>query len=226
MIKRVLSIAILVGGTMLYFRALENGLADLPPAHPEVRARLDEQARIQGWAALHEYLHHIDPQAAQRIHPNDPQRLQRALEVYEITGIPMSELYKRTQPLALPYRLIKLALLPSNRDQLKERIVLRFKRMLSQGLISEVRSLYQRGDLNDSMPSIRAVGYRQIWGYLEGLSDYETMINASIIATRQLAKRQLTWLRAEQNIHRFAIETTSREEIIEKIYSYASASTC
>ncbi len=219
-------IPLLVGGTMLYYRALEYGLADLPPANPEVRARLDEQARIRGRAALHEYLRHIDPQAARRIHPNDPQRLQRALEVYEITGIPMSEFIKRTQPVAFPYRLLKLALVPSNRDRLKERIALRFKQMLSQGLIGEVESLYQREDLKVTMPSMRTVGYRQVWDYLEGRNDYETMNSKVIIATRQLAKRQLTWLRAEPNIYRFEAESTSSNEIVEKIYSYASASTC
>ncbi len=193
-------IPLLVGGTMLYFRALEHGLSELPAANPEVRAEIDAQAQALGWEALHERLQGIDPQAASRIHPNDPQRLQRALEVHEVSGKTLTELCAQRDAVELPYRLVKLALIPDDRALLRTRIAQRFEIMLDQGLINEVETLYQRGDLNLSMPSMRAVGYRQVWKFLAGELNAEAMQLEAVTATRQLAKRQLTWLRSETGL--------------------------
>lgn len=194
-------IPLLVGGTMLYFRALLHGLSMLPSADAEVRARLEAEAEADGWASLHRRLVEVDPKAAARIHPNDPQRIQRALEVYELTGTPLSELQQTQQvdqPLAYP--VIKLAVAPADRSILHERIAQRFELMLQQGLIDEVEVLRQRGDLHLDMPALRAVGYRQVWEYLSGSLNYEEMVKRGIIATRQLAKRQFTWLRSEPEL--------------------------
>lgn len=197
-------IPLLVGGTMLYYRALLGGLSSLPSADPELRARLEAEAKISGWEAMHQRLVQVDPTAADRIHPNDPQRIQRALEVYELTGTPLSELQEREMPVqSLPYRIIKLAVAPSDRGVLHERITRRFELMLEQGLVSEVEALRERGDLEPSLPSLRAVGYRQVWEYLHGAMGYTEMVERGIIATRQLAKRQFTWLRAESDITLF-----------------------
>ena len=193
-------IPLLTGGTMLYFRALQYGLSELPEADREVRERIEQEARSEGWHTLHDRLAQIDPQAAERIHPNDPQRLSRALEVFEITGKTMTELWSEQQAYSFPYRLIKLVVAPAERPVLHERIEMRFRQMLSQGFIEEVEALYKRGDLDEQMPSIRCVGYRQVWQYLEGKIDYETMVERGIIATRQLAKRQFTWLRGENDL--------------------------
>ena len=191
---------LLVGGTMLYFRALLKGLSELPPADEAIRQRLEAEMANDGLAALHARLAEVDPEAAARIHPNDPQRTQRALEVYEATGISMSEWYRRSQTAdPFPYRCIKIALIPSDRALLHERIAQRFHLMLEQGLIDEVKALYNRGDLDQDKPSMRAVGYRQVWDYLCGNSSYDQMVEKGIAATRQLAKRQLTWLRSEDN---------------------------
>lgn len=191
-------VPLLVGGTMLYFRALQQGLSKLPGAHPAVRSRLDEEARAEGWAALHRRLAGIDPIAARRIHPNDPQRIQRALEVYEITGRPLSQLVREDggSPV-LPYRLLKLVRAPEERGTLHRRIEKRFAHMLKHGLEDEVRGLWARGDLSLDMPSMRCVGYRQMLKYIFGEYTYKQMAERSVVATRQLAKRQLTWLRAE-----------------------------
>jgi tRNA dimethylallyltransferase len=189
-------IPLLVGGTGLYFRALRRGLSELPGADPVVRARLEREAAELGWAALHERLRQVDPAAAARIHPNDPQRLQRALEVYELAGRPLSEL-QRGGGEALPYRVLALAVAPAERELLHARIHERFHLMLERGLVAEVDGLYRRGDLGPDKPSIRCVGYRQVWGYLAGEVDYGTMVAQGISATRQLAKRQFTWLRSE-----------------------------
>jgi tRNA dimethylallyltransferase len=194
---------ILAGGTMLYFNALTQGLAVLPAADPAVRARLDENLRRLGLAALHQQLREIDPEAATRIHPNDPQRIQRALEVFEISGMPLSSFFDKTPAQTLPYRLIKLIIAPEERAVLHRLIAERFRQMLRNGLIEEVDALYRRGDLNEKMPSIRAVGYRQVWAYLAGDCDYDTMTEKGIIATRQLAKRQFTWLRRETDARRY-----------------------
>jgi tRNA dimethylallyltransferase len=190
-------IPILVGGTMLYFNALLNGLAVLPEASSTIRAKLDQDLEQLGKEALHQRLANIDPIAAARIHPNDPQRIQRALEVYEISGKSLSSFFYEAQSESLPYQKIKLIIAPPNRKILHDIIAQRFRNMLEQGFIDEVKALYKRGDLSEKMPSIRAVGYRQVWAYLQGEDDIETMTEKAIIATRQLAKRQFTWLRRE-----------------------------
>ena len=203
-------IPLLVGGTMLYFKALTEGLAAMPSADPEVRARLEQQAASEGWAALHSELQRIDPVSAQRIHPNDPQRLLRALEVWHISGQTMTQLrakqsLEKQQLLAsngahLPYNVATFAIAPQQRSVLHERIAQRFQQMLEQGFIAEVEALRQRGDLHVDLPSIRAVGYRQAWAYLDGEYAYDEMIERGIIATRQLAKRQFTWLRSWDDV--------------------------
>ena len=188
---------LLVGGTMLYFRALERGLAELPTADPALRARLAAERAEQGGAALHARLARLDPAAAVRIHPADSQRIQRALEVYELTGRPLTELCAVSRNESLPFRIVKWIVAPANRQVLHERIKQRFQLMLAQGFVAEVECLRRRGDLNPDAPSMRAVGYRQVWAYLDGRLDETAMVERGIIATRQYAKRQLTWLRAE-----------------------------
>ncbi len=191
-------IPLLVGGTMLYFKALREGLAPMPSAVPEVRARILELAQNEGWGAVHKRLQQVDPVAAQRIHPNDPQRLQRALEVYEVSGRSISELHAE-KPAGdapdLPCKLTFLAMVPE-RPALHEIIAQRFHAMLAAGFVDEVSTLRVRGDLNVDMPALRSVGYRQVWEYLDEKYDYATMIEKAIAATRQLAKRQFTWLRS------------------------------
>ncbi|SJM90889.1 delta(2)-isopentenylpyrophosphate tRNA-adenosine transferase [Crenothrix polyspora] len=204
---------VLVGGTMLYFNALNNGLDVLPEADPVIRARLDDELARLGKEALHERLAKVDPESAARIHPNDPQRVQRALEVYEISGEPLTSFFKAHQE-DIPYQKIKLIIAPKERASLHETIAKRFKAMLQQGLIGEVDALYQRGDLTEKMPAIRAVGYRQVWSYLHGEVDYATMVEKGIIATRQLAKRQFTWLRKETDAYHFE---TGQDALVEKV---------
>ena len=188
---------LLVGGTMLYFHALTKGLDDLPEANPAIRARLDEEAAQIGWPAMHARLAKRDPETAQRLKPNDAQRIQRALEIIELTGKPLSALHSGKKPADLPFELIAFALEPSDRSKLHERIAQRFDQMLeNNALIDEVIRLRQRGDLYLDMPSMRCVGYRQTWQYLDGEYDRKTLRDKGIAATRQLAKRQLTWLRA------------------------------
>jgi tRNA dimethylallyltransferase len=192
-------IPLLVGGTMLYFKALRDGLAALPSAEPEVRQRILDLAAAEGWPAVHARLALVDPIAAARIHPTDPQRLQRALEVYEITGVPLSAHHAsqdRAQAADLPCALYFIGMIPEDRARLHELIALRFHQMLADGLVEEVRGLRGRGDLDPNLPALRSVGYRQVWNYLEGACSYEEMIATAIAATRQLAKRQLTWLRS------------------------------
>lgn len=196
-------IPLLVGGTMLYLRALEHGLSDLPSADSEVRARLDKEAASLGWQAMHERLVQVDPVAGARIHQNDPQRIQRALEVFEITGKSMTHMMELQRQKRIPYSLSKIALAPAERALLHQRIEQRFDLMLENHFIEEVKGLRQRGDLSLNLPSMRAVGYRQIWEYLDGSYDYETMRERAIVATRQLAKRQLTWLRGDEKVEWF-----------------------
>ncbi|MBE0468624.1 MAG: tRNA (adenosine(37)-N6)-dimethylallyltransferase MiaA [Methyloprofundus sp.] len=196
-------VPLLVGGTMLYFNALFYGLAQLPSADEALRAQLDAQAQALGKEAMHAKLQLVDPVAAARIHPNDPQRVQRALEVYELTGKSMTQLHAEAQAEEIPYQKIKLIIAPRDRAVLHEKIALRFKHMLQQGLVAEVEALYLRGDLTVQMPSVRAVGYRQVWSYLDGEINAQAMQETGIIATRQLAKRQFTWLRREVDAHRF-----------------------
>ena len=193
-------IPLLVGGTMLYFRALQHGLSSLPQAHPVVRARLEALLAEEGLSALHRRLEAVDPVAAARIHPNDPQRTLRALEVWEVSGRPLSEL-QRASGQAMPYAPIRLVRAPSERTTLHERIHRRFDAMLEAGLVDEVRTLVGRGDLHPELPSMRSVGYRQVWAWLRGDYDRTTMVERGLAATRQLAKRQMTWLRSEPDSH-------------------------
>ncbi len=195
-------IPLLVGGTLLYFRALQRGLSSLPVADAQVRARIEARAHAEGWAVLHAELAQVDPQSAQRIHPNDPQRIQRALEVYELSGRALTDHFPQ-QVDDLPYRVIKLALVPNDRTEIHRRVALRFEHMLRNGFIEEVETLRARGDLHLEVPSMRAVGYRQVWEFLDGRGDRAGMIERAVIATRQLAKRQLTWLRAESDAQVF-----------------------
>jgi len=207
-------IPLLVGGTFLYFRALEHGLSDMPAADPEIRARLEAEAQRDGWESLHTRLAGIDPVAAARIHATDPQRIQRALEVYEISGLPISEFHAQGRSSDLPYRLLKLALVPDDRTLLHQRIESRFRAMLDAGLVDEVRRLYERGDLAPELPAMRAVGYRQIWSYLAGKTGYDEMVEQAIVATRQYAKRQLTWLRGEEGMLSYISEDPLAESRI------------
>lgn len=200
-ITRAGRIPLLVGGTMFYFHALEFGLSDLPPADPEIRARLNAEAAQSGWESLHRRLQEVDPASAARIHPNDAQRIQRALEVYELTGQSLSALASSGARTPLPYRLIRIALWPQDRKSLHARIEQRFHAMLAQGFIPEVEKLYVRGDLKPDMPSLRTVGYRQIWEYLTKKINYSEMTEQALAATRQFAKRQITWLRSYPAIH-------------------------
>jgi tRNA dimethylallyltransferase len=192
-------VPLLVGGTMLYYRALTQGLNDLPGADASVRAGLDAQAMRDGWPALHARLAEVDPATAARLAPNDSQRIQRALEVFMVTGQPMSALLAapaRADESDAPWRFVPVALEPSDRSVLHERIANRFDAMLAAGFIDEVEHLRARGDLHPGLPSMRCVGYRQAWEYLDGASDFSTMRDKGVFATRQLCKRQLTWLRA------------------------------
>ncbi|WP_217519929.1 tRNA (adenosine(37)-N6)-dimethylallyltransferase MiaA [Vibrio metschnikovii] len=206
-------IPLLVGGTMLYYKALLDGLSPLPAANPAVRQQIESQAQEQGWAALHAQLQQIDPISAARIHPNDPQRLSRALEVYKISGKTLTEL-TQTKGESIPFRVKQFAIAPMDRAELHRRIELRFEKMVKSGFEEEVKALYDRNDLHPDLPSIRCVGYRQMWDYFDGNSTLDEAIYRGICATRQLAKRQLTWLRSwdeltwldSENIER-AVET-------------------
>jgi tRNA dimethylallyltransferase len=189
-------VPLLVGGTMLYLRALLQGLATLPTAAPELRAKLDVRAREEGWPALHAELEQLDPEAAARIAPNDSQRIQRALEVCLSAGEPISKLQRDTVSPLAGWPLRQWALLPADRSALQYRLADRFTAMMAAGFLEEVRALRARGDLTPLHPSMRAVGYRQLWGYLDGAYDLTEAVRRGVIATRQLAKRQLTWLRS------------------------------
>jgi tRNA dimethylallyltransferase len=228
-------IPLLVGGTMLYFRALLQGLSPLPSADPGIRAQLEAEAERHGWAHLHARLAAVDPAAAARIHANDPQRIQRALEVFELTGEPLSAWFGREVDNALPCRVLKVVLTAADRAVLHQRIAQRFHAMLEQRLVEEVEGLYQRGDLHANLPALRAVGYRQVWGYLAGEWDYDAMVEKGIVATRQLAKRQMTWLRNGLNTAgggtenpqqaEFALQFDEAEgQILSQVLNYLSAS--
>lgn len=210
-------IPLLVGGTMMYFKALLHGMSNLPSASPELRARLEQEAQMHGWEALHRELSEKDPQAAQLIHPNNRQRLMRAVEVIRLTGQPISRLWQSTESAgvedftystrwqadenaSLPYTVYQFALAPAERSILHQRIERRFLAMLEAGFLEEVRALMARGDLEPDMPSMRCVGYRQAWDYLAGHTGYQDFVAQGVAATRQLAKRQLTWLRKWQNV--------------------------
>ncbi|MHB0983100.1 MAG: tRNA (adenosine(37)-N6)-dimethylallyltransferase MiaA [Thiobacillus sp.] len=188
-------VPLLVGGTMLYFRALLRGLDDLPRADPALRKELEAEAKVRGWPALHAELAAVDPATAARLAPNDSQRIGRALEIFRLTGTPMSALLDRAQS-DLPYRVLQLALIPSDRAVLHQRIAARFDAMLAEGLVDEVEFLRRASALSPDLPAMRAVGYRQAWAYLDGDIDMKALREQGIAATRQLAKRQLTWLRS------------------------------
>ena len=197
------NVPLLAGGTMMYYKALMDGLADLPESDPQVRAQLEADVADKGIEALHARLAEVDPKSGARLHSTDTQRVLRAMEVYLITGVPLSAHWQRQQAYQLPYNVTSIGLWPPERAVLHERIALRFNIMLEQGFEDEVRSLRARGDLDLSMPSMRCVGYRQMWQYLDGEFDYDTMIHNGVVATRQLAKRQLTWLRKWPNLQYF-----------------------
>ncbi len=196
-------VPLLAGGTMLYFKALREGLSDLPQADAELRRAIDAEARERGWPALHAELAARDPETAARLKPTDAQRIQRALEVVRLTGAPLAESLARRPDAALPFRLVQLALLPSDRALLHERIARRFDAMLEAGLIDEVRALRKKYRLHAGLPSMRCVGYRQAWDCLEGTIDRAALREKGIAATRQLAKRQLTWLRGWPDVEAF-----------------------
>lgn len=206
-------VPLLAGGTMLYFSALTQGLAALPEADPQIRQKLDEEMAELGKEFMHARLAQVDPQAAARIHVNDPQRIQRALEVYLISGKPLSSFFDSEQQRDRPFDFIKLIVAPEQRSTLHDKIALRFKQMLAAGFLDEVNALRVRGDLDESMPSVRCVGYRQAWAYLNGEYDYQTMEDKAIAATRQLAKRQFTWLRKEADARRLTSESSGLLEI-------------
>ncbi|WP_416137565.1 tRNA (adenosine(37)-N6)-dimethylallyltransferase MiaA [Halomonas sp. HK25] len=193
-------VPLLVGGTMMYLRQLLHGVANLPSSDPAVRADLEAEAEAQGLAALHEALARVDPASAARIHPNDPQRLMRALEVHRLSGRPLSELWAEQRPETFPWRTLSIGLAPVDRCVLHQRIARRFDAMLEGGFIEEVVALRARGDLSPELPSMKSVGYRQVWAYLEGNVDLETLRHRGIVATRQLAKRQLTWMRSWEQL--------------------------
>ncbi len=209
-------VPLLVGGTMLYFRALEHGLSELPAADPAVRLKLEQQAAEIGWVGMHHILQQQDPLAAARIHPNDPQRIQRALEVISLSGQPMSELQAQSTGAALEYRIHKIIVSPAERSVLHQRIEQRFDLMMKDGFLDEMKGLHSRSDLHAELPSMRAVGYRQAWSYLDGVCSLEELRNKSIAATRQLAKRQLTWLRRETACIWYDLQADSnvREEVL------------
>jgi tRNA dimethylallyltransferase len=217
-----------VGGTMLYFHALSQGIADLPEGNPEVRAQIDAHAAVVGWAEVHRELAEVDPEAAARIHNNDPQRIQRALEVFRITGQPISKLQQSRVSVLEGVEVIELAVAPQDRTILHTRIQSRFEAMLEAGLVDEVKKLRERNDLHAEQPSMRAVGYRQVWRYLAGQCSLNEASEQAIAATRQLAKRQLTWLRARpraqwfDSVHRDVATALgaalSRGDIAEWIY--------
>ncbi len=208
---------VLVGGTMLYYKALQEGLSELPAADEAIREQLEADAKSLGWQAMHDRLAKIDAVSAERIHPNDPQRIQRALEVYEISGKTLTDFWQHQTSQTLPYNVLKIAFFPEDREQLKQRIAQRFQQMLELGFIDEVEALRRRGDLNIELPSMRCVGYRQVWQYLDGLTNYQEMTEKGIIATRQLAKRQLTWLRKEKNCNFYDINQDFYQKILKNI---------
>ncbi|MFC3390602.1 tRNA (adenosine(37)-N6)-dimethylallyltransferase MiaA [Aidingimonas halophila] len=194
-------VPLLVGGSMLYYKHLVDGVANLPSANPSVRAELEAWRQSEGLAAMHAELARVDPEAATRISDNDPQRLMRALEVYRVTGKPMSELWREQRPDTFPWRTLSIGLAPADRQVLHERIATRFAHMLNEGFLDEVAALRERGDLHLKLPSMKSVGYRQAWEYLDGYGDRDTLYQRGVIATRQLAKRQITWMRGWRGLY-------------------------
>ena len=207
-------IPIISGGTMLYLKALREGLADLPAADPDVRGSIEADASIYGWEKIHTDLKTFDPISAARIKANDSQRLQRAMEVYQLTGIPLSEhLLKKKS--GCPLRLFEIAIFPGNREKLHKKIEQRFGKMLERGFVEEVLRLKERDDLAEDLPALKSVGYRQIWQFLDNRFDRETMVAKVLAATRQLAKRQFTWLRGSKNIK--FVENPNTDTILEML---------
>ena len=194
-------VPLLVGGTMMYFKFLRDGAAQLPTANEEVRQRLLAEGEEFGWPHMHAKLAAIDPVSAERLKPMDSQRIQRALEVFEITGKTLTQFWDEQDEQPLPYDVISFAVMPKERKTLHKRIAQRYEIMMKQGFVEEVKTLFARGDLHEELPSIRCVGYRQVWQYLKGEIDYDEMVERGIIATRQLAKRQITWLRSWSDLH-------------------------
>lgn len=217
---------LLVGGTMLYFRAFLEGLAEMPAAEPALRQAIEAEAAERGWPALHAELERVDPDAAARIHPNHSQRLARALEVYRASGVPISEWQRRPggEPAAARYTLRQLAICPRDRAVLHQRIEQRFGQMMAAGFLEEVRALHQRPGLHTALPAIRAVGYRQLWHYLDGDCSLEEAVQRGIAATRQLAKRQLTWLRKWPGLD--WLETDAAGNVLPGARSHSAVDTC
>ena len=208
------NIPLLAGGTMLYFKALLEGLSELPSANSNVRTAIEVKARKSSWPAMHQELLRLDPVSAERIKPTDSQRIQRALEVFYLTGKPMSETLSKPKNASLPYRVVKIALVPGSRHALHQRIACRLEHMLKHGLIEEVRAIHDKFHLSDENPSMRCVGYRQVWMYLENTTDVSQMREMALAATRQLAKRQLTWLRSMKETREFdCLEENLPEQI-------------
>ena len=206
-------IPLLVGGTMMYFKALLEGFAEMPAADADIRARIEADAQQHGWPYVHEQLRQVDPDCAESIHPNHSQRISRALEVYRASGQTMTQLRaaqnRQADDLMSRYEVVQIAIAPRDRAVLHERIERRFRLMLEQGFLQEVEGLYQRGDLHADLPAIRAVGYRQVWEYLDQQCSYDEMVERGIVATRQLAKRQLTWLRGWNQLNWVYTDTES-----------------
>lgn len=216
-------IPLLAGGTMLYFRTLLHGLSPLPEADPQIRADLEARAAAEGWPALHAELASLDPVTAERLHPNDAQRIQRALEVYRVSGRPLSALQQGGEG-DLPYAVLQLAVAPAERAELHARIERRFRQMLEQGLLDEVKALRDRPDLHLGLPAMRAVGYRQLWLHLDGAWDLAEATERGIAATRQLAKRQLTWLRGNAEVRWLDSSRTDVETLaLDRVRSFLKA---
>lgn len=213
-------IPLLVGGTIMYFRSLQFGLSELPAANQKVRAHLEAAAAISGWESLHQKLQEIDPVSAAKIHPNDPQRLQRALEVYVLTGITLSEWHSSKKTETGDTNILNIGLFPEDRAKLHADIALRYDQMLTEGLINEVKKLRADWSLTSSMPSMRCIGYRQAWSYLEGEITENEMYDQATAATRQLAKRQLTWLRHYPDVQLIDASEASLEGVVEQIISH------
>ncbi len=213
-------VPLFVGGTMLYYRALSQGLSPLPEADPLIRQQLQQRLQHEGLATLHAELAAIDPASAQRIDRNDPQRTLRALEVHQITGRTMTQIFAEQSKPALQSQILKLAILPEERLSLHERIAQRFDDMLAAGFVEEVQGLYARPELDANKPAMRTVGYRQIWQYLAGDMDYDSMRERGIIATRQLAKRQLTWLRSEADVTNLSLQSLDRVSLYSMLEAF------
>ncbi|MBK6402790.1 MAG: tRNA (adenosine(37)-N6)-dimethylallyltransferase MiaA [Rhodocyclaceae bacterium] len=217
-------VPLLVGGTMLYFKALREGLADLPDADPAMRARIDAKAAERGWPALHAELAQLDAETAARLAPNDAQRIQRALEIVRATGRPLGEHFAAQRAEPLPYRQLSLALLPSDRAVLHERIAQRFDDMLRDGLVAEVAMLRAKYKLNAGLPSMRCVGYRQVWDMLEGMLPPNELRDRGIFATRQFAKRQITWLRAMMDLVTLdPLDSSATEQALKRVAEFLTA---